>query len=83
MRKGVVDGISVIELELPYSNSDNFFRRTSLFIKFSIAGIKIALTESYDLLFAPSTPLTAGVPGIISKIVKLNFKFLIKSKLNL
>jgi glycosyltransferase involved in cell wall biosynthesis len=73
MRKGVVDGISVIELELPYSNSDNFFRRTSLFIKFSIAGIKIALTESYDLLFATSTPLTAGVPGIIAKIVKRKY----------
>jgi glycosyltransferase involved in cell wall biosynthesis len=69
MRRGLVDGIRVIELELPYSNTDNYFKRTWIFVKYSIAGIRIALTQSHDVLFATSTPLTAGIPGIIAKLL--------------
>ena len=69
-RIGNVDGIKVIELELPYSNSDSLIQRSILFMKYSLAGIKIALKFEYDLLFATSTPLTAGIPGIIAKIFR-------------
>lgn len=66
-REGVVDGIHVIELNLPYSNSDNFLRRTKLFIQFALRSIGLALTQQYDLLFATSTPLTAGLPGVFAR----------------
>lgn len=69
-RQGDVEGINIIEYEIPYSNSDSLLKRTWLFIKFAIAGIKIALTYKYDVLFATSTPLTAGIPGIFSKIFR-------------
>ena len=39
-------------------------------MKFGWKGIQIALKEDYDLLFATSTPLTAGVPGIVMKLFR-------------
>ena len=69
-RSGLVDGINVLEFELNYSNKDNFFKRTLTFLKYSWQGIKIALKEDYDVLFATSTPLTAGIPGIFAKLIK-------------
>ena len=69
-RSGIVDGIKVIELELEYSNTDTFLRRTFIFLRFSWQGIKIAFKEDYDILFATSTPLTIGIPGIFSKLFR-------------
>src|SRR5699024_4753964 len=41
-----------------------------------VRGIKIALSEDYDLLIATSTPLTAGIPGIYAKMFsRKKFKF--------
>lgn len=67
VRRGVVDGIEVVELNLPYSNSDGFFKRSLIFIKFAIRSIGLALTEKYDLVFATTTPLTAGIPGVFAR----------------
>lgn len=69
-RSGFVDGIKVIELEMNYSNSDSFLYRTYIFLKYSITGIIIAFKENYDLVFATSTPLTAGIPGIVINLFK-------------
>ncbi len=69
-RRGMVNGIDVLELELSYANSDGFIRRTLTFLKYSVKGIKLAFTEEYDLIFATSTPLTAGIPGIIMRWLK-------------
>jgi hypothetical protein len=44
-------------------------KRAITFI-FAWKGIQIALTEKYDVLFATSTPLTVGIPGIIANIIK-------------
>jgi len=70
IRSGKVKGINVIELELPYSNSHGFLQRTWLFIRYSLSGIKFALNRDYDILFATSTPLTAGIPGIFAKLLR-------------
>ncbi|HIQ14207.1 MAG TPA: glycosyltransferase WbuB, partial [Leucothrix sp.] len=67
MRKGVVNNIEVIEFELPYSNHDGLLKRTGVFLKFALKSIKVALTEQFDLVFATSTPLTAGIPGIFAR----------------
>jgi len=70
VRKGRVDGIEVIELELPYSNADGFWKRVLTFTKFAYKSVGIALSGQYDLLFATSTPLTAGIPGIFASLLK-------------
>lgn len=67
MRRGVVDGIEIIEFELPYSNSLPFLKRILIFLSFAFKSIKVAFTEQYDVLFATTTPLTAGIPGIFAK----------------
>lgn len=66
-REGMVDGIRVIELELPYSNSDGFLKRTLTFLKFALRGSWIALRSDADLIFATTTPLTAGIPGVVAR----------------
>lgn len=66
--RGLVDGIDVIALPLPYSNRDSLVRRAGLFLKFAWRSAWLALREDYDLLFATSTPLTAGIPGIVMKL---------------
>lgn len=66
-RRGLVDGIDVIELNLAYSNSDGFLKRICTFLLFAMRSVWIALTEKYDLVFATTTPLTAGIPGIFAR----------------
>jgi glycosyltransferase involved in cell wall biosynthesis len=69
VRRGIVEGIKVIEFDLPYSNRDGLIRRTWTFLKFSLRGAVIACSKTHDVVFATSTPLTAGIPGIIAKII--------------
>jgi glycosyltransferase involved in cell wall biosynthesis len=66
--RGDVGGIDVIQLDLPYSNYDGIAKRAWTFFKFGLASVRLALREDYDLLFATSTPLTAGIPGIAMKL---------------
>ena len=66
-RRGEVDGIEVIEFDLTYSNNDGLAKRAGTFLKFALKSIKLALTEKYDIIFATTTPLTAGLPGIFAK----------------
>ncbi len=66
-RRGMVDGIDVIEFDLSYSNSQGFARRSFIFLKFALASIAVALRTRYDVLFATTTPLTAGLPGIFAR----------------
>lgn len=67
-QRGSVEGIDMIEFDLEYSNKLSFTQRTLVFIKYSLRCIGLIFTEDYDLVFATSTPLTAGIPGIIMKI---------------
>lgn len=66
-RRGLVDDIDVVEFDLRYANEDSFIRRSAVFVKFALASIKLAFREKYDLAFATTTPLTAGIPGILAR----------------
>ncbi len=70
MRRGWVDGIDVIEINLVYSNYDSLTKRALIFLKYALKSVVIAWKEKYDVLFATSTPLTAGIPGIMIRIMK-------------
>jgi glycosyltransferase involved in cell wall biosynthesis len=69
-RKGMVEGIDVVEFHLPYSNKDSFFKRSMTFFRFALKSIVWALKHPYDLVFATSTPLTAGIPGIVATMLR-------------
>jgi glycosyltransferase involved in cell wall biosynthesis len=66
-RRGRIDGIEVLEFELGYSNRDGFVRRTVTFLTFALRSIGVALAEPCDVIFATTTPLTAGIPGIVAR----------------
>lgn len=66
-RRGTVDGIDIIEFDLAYSNADGLAKRALTFLKFAVRSIGLAFTEQYDLVFATTTPLTAGIPGIFAR----------------
>ena len=67
LRRGVVDGINVIEIDVSYSNYDGFLARVKKFVLFAMRASKLALTQKYDIIFATSTPLTTALPGLLAK----------------
>lgn len=69
-RDGEVDGIYIIEFNLAYSNTDGFIKRAFTFLTFAFKSIGIALTHKYDVVFATTTPLTAGIPGIFARWIR-------------
>ena len=75
LREGTVDGIDIIEICLRYSNYDSLTKRAKIFLQFAFQGFRLAMKLDYDLLFATSTPLTAGIPGIFMRLVKPKKKF--------
>lgn len=66
-RRGLVDGIEVLEFDLQYTNADGFIKRSATFLRYAIGTVKVVLSEKYDLCFATTTPLTAGIPGIFAR----------------
>lgn len=69
-RRGTVDGIRIIEFQLPYAGRDRFLKRTMLFLKFAARSVGVVLSEKVDLVFATSTPLTAAIPGIVARWIR-------------
>lgn len=69
-REGNVDGIHVVEFDLPYGNRDRLLKRTLTFLRYVARSIGVTLFGKYDLVFATSTPLTAAIPGIVARLVR-------------
>lgn len=65
-RRGGIDGIDVIEFDLDYGNHMGFVQRLGVFLKFAIGSVGIVFREPADVVFATTTPLTAGIPGIFA-----------------
>lgn len=74
--RGSIDGINVIQIDVPLSNDDGVYKRALNFIKFAVQCIKVVKRENFDIIFSTSTPLTAGIPGIYAARKKhLKFVF--------
>jgi len=69
-RRGITDGINVIEFDLNYTNDMGVLRRVGVFAKFALGSIGVAMREPADVVFATTTPLTAGIPGIFARWLK-------------
>ena len=65
--RGVVDGIDVIQIHVPYSNNDGKMARAKAFLRYATKSIHYAMHEDYDLIFCTTTPLTSGIPGLFAK----------------
>ena len=69
-RVGSVEGISVVEFNLPHSNYFGFLMRALVFALYVLGATFCCLFRSYDLVFATSTPLTVAIPAIIAKLLR-------------
>ena len=49
-RKGLVEGINVIQLDIDYTNSKDFINRSLIFLNYSLKGIELSLSK-FDKLF--------------------------------
>lgn len=67
MRRGIVDGIDMIEIDAPYANALSFPARIRIFCRFAWRACGLALSERYDLIFTTTTPLTVAIPGILTR----------------
>jgi glycosyltransferase involved in cell wall biosynthesis len=74
IRRRQVDGIDVVELRLGYADYQSgtaisYGRRILAFLLFALASVAAVLrARRPDLVFATSTPLTIGIPGIIASV---------------
>ena len=59
-----VDGIRVLRVREPYANRMGFSRRLLAFGRFARVAEKLVASLDADLVFATSTPLTVGIPGM-------------------
>jgi len=69
-RRGNYEGIDLIEFNLAYSNKLSMLARSFIFIRYSLRSIRLVFREDFDIVFATSTPLTAGIPGIAMKLFR-------------
>lgn len=68
--KGVIDDIKVIQFNLEYSNYMSLSQRALIFLRFALRSVSLAMRMDYDLVFATTTPLTAGIPGIFARCLR-------------
>ena len=62
-----VEGIDLLLLNVPYSNYFSYAERLAAFALFTAeAGIAGPLLPRPDVVFASSTPLTIGIPGLLT-----------------
>ncbi|MGE3182638.1 MAG: glycosyltransferase family 4 protein [Phycisphaerae bacterium] len=59
-----IDGIRVMCIAEPYENKMSFYRRLMAFGRFARAAEKVVKGVDADLVFATSTPLSVGLPGM-------------------
>lgn len=64
VRRSTEDGIRVTWIRSKYSNRMGFLRRIWSFLEYAVGAAMIGLVSRPDVIFATSTPLTIGLPGI-------------------
>jgi len=59
-----IDGMRVLRVAEPYANRMGFARRVLAFGRFARTATQVVCRLDADLVFATSTPLTVGIPGM-------------------
>jgi len=63
-----IDGFSVRVVTVRYDNTQAFWRRILSFLTFMvIATVEVLRIREADVVFATSTPLTVGFPGLVAR----------------
>src|SRR5690606_9907012 len=68
IRRGDIEGIPCIVIDVPYSQGMSYARRIWSFLAFMFWACWLVLRlPRPDLIFATSTPLTIGVPALVAR----------------
>jgi len=59
-----LDGIRIVRIAEPYGNEMSFARRLLAFGRFARSATRVVSKLDANLVFATSTPLTVGIPGM-------------------
>lgn len=71
IRRLNIEGIDVISLRVSYSHLMSFARRLWAFASFMILAIVLGVFQKrHDVVFATSTPLSVGVPGLLISLIR-------------
>jgi glycosyltransferase involved in cell wall biosynthesis len=70
IRKLNIDGINVIQFNVPYSNKLSFNNRMIAFLKQSYLSVRYLFKNEFDIVYASSPPISSGLTAIIYKIFK-------------
>lgn len=66
-----IDGIRVKVINIGIDNRHGFARRVLAFIAYSIISSYYAISLRADLVVASSGPITAGIPGLVARYLRL------------
>lgn len=72
-------GINIKWINAPYGNELSFHIRILMFLKYAYKAVYYSLTKDYDLIYCTSTPLTIGIPALISNFFR-NKKFIFEAR---
>lgn len=68
IKKLIIEGIDVRAINLPYNQKMGFVMRVLSFIAFFVlSSFYILFTKRPDVIYATSTPLTVGIPALVTK----------------
>jgi len=71
LKKINIEGINVLAFKIPYEQKMSKIKRYLSWIAFIVFSVVTTLfTRNIDLIFARTTPLTAGIPAIFAKKLK-------------
>lgn len=71
IQKQSVEKIDIVVTGTRYSNKQSYIRRIISFLSFCLFCIYAGLrTKNIDVIYATSTPLTVGIPGMVLKWLK-------------
>lgn len=65
----VLDGVKIKRLPVSYENQMSIPRRLISFVDFMVRASIYSVRLKSDLIFASSTPLTVGIPGMVAKMI--------------
>lgn len=71
VRRGLIDGIDCIVLQVAYHQTMSYSRRVLSFLKFMLGCWWVVLTgPRVDLVYATSTPLTVGAVALAARLLR-------------
>jgi len=69
--KEIIEGIEVVRIALPFAYHGSLWQRVALFIGFMGLSSLFGLIVSHpDIIYATSTPITVGVPALITHLFR-------------